>query len=519
VNTPAKPITTPAVPVELPDDIAALKELVRQLQEAFERSQHQIEKLEHRLQELLKARYGPRADRMDPAQLLLFARELLETPPAPEPEPQPEVQQPSRPRSNPHGRRSVSKDLRHERRVHDLTEEEIKCPCCGEPRTKIGEEVSHQYEFIPASVFVIDHVRPKYACKHCEGQVAIAEKPLQPIDRGLAGPGLLAQVIVSKYGDHLPLYRQEDILARHGVDIARSTMCGWMASCADLLTPLYDLMKKHILASKVIHTDDTPVPVQDDQQDKTRTGRAWVYFGDEAHRFTVFDYTPNRKRDGPAAFLEDYCGYLQADAFAGYDGIYATKLVTEVACWAHARRKFVDCQKSDPQRAYVMVAMVRLLYDVEAEAKHLDAQARAKLRQEKSLPILEKIKAWLDQEQAKVLPKSPIGEAMNYCLNNWEALRRYTEDGDLDIDNNAAENAIRMLALGRKNWLFYGSDRGGRTGAILSSFIASCKRHRLDPFAYLRDVLTRISGAPVSQLDQFLPDRWQPATFTVTPIN
>ena len=515
----ATPITNPAVPAELPNDIAVLKELIRQLQEAFDRSQRQIGKLEHRLQELLKARYGPRADKVDPAQLLLFAQELLKEAPPVTPEPEPEAEVSPRPRPTPHGRRRPPAHLRRERRVHDLSEEEIKCPCCGEPRAKIGEEVSEQYEYIPASVFVIEHVRPKYACKHCQAHVAIAEKPLQPIERGLAGPGLLAQVMVSKYGDHLPLHRQEDILARHGIDISRSTMCGWMAACADLLGPLYERMVGQVLASKVVHTDDTPVPVQDDQRDKTRTGRVWVYVGDEAHPYTVFDYTPNRKRDGPAAFLGDFRGYLQADAFAGYDGIYATKLVIEVACWAHARRKFVECQQSDPQRAYVMVAMVRLLYDVEAEAKGLAAQARTKLRQEKSLPLLERIKAWLEQEKGKVLPRSPIAEAINYCLSNWPALIEYVRDGDLDIDNNAAENAIRILTLGRKNWLFYGSDRGGRTGAILSSFIASCKRHRLDPLAYLRDVLTRISGTPISQLDQLLPDRWQAAHFIITPVS
>jgi hypothetical protein len=230
--------------------------------------------------------------------------------------------------------------------------------------------------------------------------------------------------------------------------------------------------------------------------------------GDKDHPFTVFDYTPSRSRDGPVAFLDGFEGYLQADAFSGYDAIYAGGKVTEVACWAHARRKFVEAEKTDPPRAYTAVAMIRLLYDIEAEAKDLEAEARRALRQEKSLPRLEQIKAWLDEQEFEVLPKSPMGEAIHYALSNWKALTVYATDGDLAIDNNAAENALRGLVIGRKNWLFFGSDKGGRTAAILTSFIASCKRHGIDPFAYLRDVLTRIAATPISQLDQFLPDCW-----------
>lgn len=493
----------------LPDDLALCHQLIRELHDAVHQFQRENEQLNHRLRQLLRARYGPRAERMDPAQMLLFAKEILEQETALNPpEPESPEEETSRPRRKGHGRRPLPKDLPRKRVVHSLSLQEQTCPCCGEPRTRISEETSEQLEFVPASLYVIEHIRPKYVCKRCEANVAIAEKPLQPIEKGLAGPGLLAHVITSKYGDHLPLYRQEPILARHGIDITRSTTCGWMAACAELLTPLYDLMKCRVLASKVIHTDDTPVPVQDRDRNKTRLGRVWVYMGDKNHPFTVFDYTASRSRDGPVAFLNGFKGHLQADAFSGYDVIYAGGRVIEVACWAHARRKFVEAEKTDPQRAYSAVAMIRLLYDVENEARDLDAEARCALRQEKSLPRLGQIKTWSEKQKPEVLPKSPIGAAINYALSNWEALTVYTSDGDLAIDNNAAENALRGVVIGRKNWLFFGSDKGGQTAAILTSFIASCKRHGIDPFAYLRDVLTRIAATPLSQLDQFLPHRW-----------
>ena len=312
-------------------------------------------------------------------------------------------------------------------------------------------------------------------------------------------------------------------------------MCGWMAACSDLLDPLYRLMVEDVLASKVVHTDDTVVPVQDKTRTKTRQGRAWVYVGDHHHPHTVFDYTPNRSRDGPLTFLESFTGYLQADAYSGYDALYTTGRVVEVACWAHTRRKFHESRETDPARAHAAMAMIRLLYQVEEEARDLAArqleeeasthplgehdlaarhhalqtQARYALRRKKARPRLDQIKAWLQKEQIAVLPKSPIGQAIGYALNNWQALTRYVDDGDLNIDNNPAENAIRPIVLGRKNWLFVGSDKGGRTAAVLSSLIASCRRQAIDPFAYLRDVLTHFAACPINEIDQFLPARWK----------
>jgi hypothetical protein len=281
-------------------------------------------------------------------------------------------------------------------------------------------------------------------------------------------------------------------------------------------------MIEELLASKVIHTDDTPVDVLDRSLDKTRIGRFWVYVGDAAHPYTVFDYTPSRSRDGPMAFLKDWGRdvgrYLQADAFGGYDGIYAGKaggLVTEVACWAHARRYFFDAQGTDIKGSTQAIAYIRLLNDVEKDAKDLPSAERARIRQERAAPILVQFRAWLLSQQpvngGSVLPKSPMGEAITYALNQWTALCVYLLDGDLAIDNNAAENTLRRIAIGRKNWLFCGSDNGGTTAAIMFSLIASCQRHKVDPFAYLKDVLTRIAATPVSQLRDLLPDRWKAA--------
>jgi transposase len=348
---------------------------------------------------------------------------------------------------------------------------------------------------------------------------------------------------------HLPMHRLEGILGRCGIKIARSTLCDWAAQCADVLGPLYDLMVDEVRASSVIHTDDTPVKVQDRSRTQTRTGRFWVYLGDPDHPYTVFAYTPSRSRDGPMEFLRgwgrDEPVYLQADAFGGYDGIYAGQAggqVTEVACWAHARRKLYDARHSDPGVSTQALAYIRLLYALEKQAKEKAEQAaesasadegvpadevsdrrvqallveyRLRLRQDLAIRRLAEFRAWLESQQAErcgpVLPKSPMGEAIQYALNQWDALCVYTTDGRLAIDNNASENALRRVAVGRKNWLFAGSDNGGHTAATLFSLIATWQRHGIEPLSYLRDVLTRIAALPVSQLGTLLPDRWQPA--------
>ena len=305
--------------VPLPDDVALCHEIIRQQADTIRESRRRIEQLEHQAEQLLRRQYGPRRESVDPDQLRLFADEEAEGDPGGPPEPQDAP--PERRRWRRRGRQRLPEHLLCERIEYELTAEELSCPDCGCVRVKIGEEVSEQLEYIPASMRVLQHVRFRYACRGCQEHVAIAAKPPQPIDKGLPGPGLLAQTITSKYGDHLPLYRLEDIFARHGVELSRATLCGWMASCAELLTPLYDLMVKRVLLSAAIHTHDTRVPVLDPTLPKTRTGRFWVYVGDARHPYVVYDYTPRRTRDGPERFPKGYRGYLQADAFSGYDGL------------------------------------------------------------------------------------------------------------------------------------------------------------------------------------------------------
>jgi transposase len=272
-------------------------------------------------------------------------------------------------------------------------------------------------------------------------------------------------------------------------------------------------MKQRVLSSKAVQTDDTPVPVLDPRLPRTRTGRIWTYVGNPL--YTVYDYTPNRSRDGPDAFLKEFHGFLQADAYSGYDHLYENpqRGIVEVACWAHARRKFYEAQSSDLMRSTVLLAYIRLLYDVEREAqqRQLEGEGRRALRQTQSQPILDDIKTYLEREQPQVLPKSPEGQAIAYTLSNWKALVRYCEDGDLEIDNNGAERSLRGVAVGRKNWMFFGSDHGGRTAAVLTSLIATAKRLGIDPFAYLRDVFARISSHPMNRLAELLPDQWRTA--------
>jgi transposase len=546
---------TPLTPdTPLADEVARLRqenELLRarqkQLLEQQRQSTRAIEQLQHQLQQLLRRLYGRSSEKIDPQQMLLFEKLLDQLAPRTVVERvvPPEPTAPS-PVQKGHGRRRLPADLPRDKVIHDLPDEEKPCPCCGRMRHVIGQEVSEQIDYVPPKISVVEHVRLKYACRYCEQQAAedgpqitTAEKPLSPIEKGLAAPGLLAYVIVSKYSDHLPLYRLERILERYGIEIARSTMCDWMARCAEALQPLHDRLVHYVRQSDVIHTDDTPVEVLDRDRTQTRTGRFWVYLGDPAHPYTVFTYTASRSRDGPMQFLkgwgEDRPVYLQADAFGGYDGIYAGEAggqVMEVACWAHARRKFYEARSSDAAASTQALAYIRLLYDAEDQARAqfeeqketVDRRTlsaiRLALRQQHARPRLEQFKAWLLSQQIEhggtILPKSPMGQAIAYALNQWEALSIYVTDGRLAIDNNAAENALRRVAIGRKNWLFCGSDNGGHTAAILFSLIATCQRHKIEPFTYLRDVLTRIAATPISQLDQLLPNRWQPASSAST---
>ena len=504
-------------PGELPPDLETCHQLIRELLDSLAEQAHLNEKLQHQLEQLLRQRYGRKTEKLDPAQLLLFAREILaagqntapetspssDTPPAPAPS--------SPPEKSGHGRKPLPANLPRRPVLYDVAAEDLPCPDCGTVRVKIGEVVREQLEYVPASLVVLKHIRPKYACKCCEGNIIIAERLADPIEKGLPGPGLMAQVAVSKYADHLPLYRQEGIFRRHGVELPRQTTCDWMAVCADLLEPIWKVMHRLILESKVVQTDDTPVTVLDPVVGRF-IGRLWVYLGDHDHRYVVYHFTEDRSGDGPQQMLKGYEGYLQADAYSGYDFLFTDGKIHEVGCWMHARRKFYEARTTDPPRAHQALAWISLLYDLEDEAKEKqlnDAQRHA-LRQEKSRPILMKLKEWLDHdEQQKVLPKSPIGEAIGYALNHWGALERYLEAGFLEIDNGASERAMKPVAIGRKNWLFAGSKAGGRTAAILMSLCTTCKNLKVDPLAYLTDVLSRLSTHPARRIEELLPDRWQ----------
>jgi transposase len=497
-------------PATLPDDPGLLKQVITELHQELQESYRRQEQLQHQIDVLARRLFGRSSERLDPNQLLLVLGEIEGLGGAliaEEPE-EPDEPPPSGPRRQGHGRRRLPEDLPRKRVEHEPSEAERQCRGCGTPMARIGEEVKEQLEYVPASFYVLQTVRGKYACRRCEEGVVTAPVPAQPIDKGLPGPGLLAHVMVSKYADHLPLARQAGILTRHGVELSRSTLCDWVGAAAELALPVVEAMRLDVLASKVVHTDDTLVPVLDASRDRTRSGRLWVYLGDLDHRHAVFDYTPDRTRDGPAGFLKEFSGYLQADAYGGYDGIFAGGSVTEVACWAHARRKFFDARTTDPERGFTALAFVRQLYQVEKHARELCSEDRRGLRQLHAVPILDGFALWLQEEAPTVLPKSPMGEAFTYARLQWQALRRYTEDGDLAIDNNAAERALRRVAVGRKNWLFAGSDQGGRRAAILYSLIASAALHGLDPFAYLRDLFERLPTHPRTHLSELTPAAW-----------
>ena len=499
--------------ITLPQNISICHQLISELISSLKDKDRLIGQLEHRLDLLLRSRYGSKSEKINPEELLPQLRELFEQSQPEQKEEPVKTQKISYERKvKGHGRNELPANLPRKQKIYDLDESQKICPCCSGQLKKIGEDKSEQLNYTPASLYVLEHIRYKYGCvnKDCQQTVVTADKDTyEPIEKGLAGAGLLSQVIVSKYGDHCPLYRMEDIFSRHGVKIARSTMCDWMAQSAEILKPLYELMKKCVLESKVVHTDDTPVKVQDNSLNKCRQGRIWVYMGDEDNPYNVFDYTSSRSREGPDEFLNGFMGYLQADAFGGYDGIYLTKPVTEVLCNAHARRKFHDARKIDPVISHTALAYYKRLYAVEKQIKELSPREKYNVRQAESLEIFKEYKQWLESiTDAQALPKSPIRQAINYCLNNWDALTSYTENGCLSIDNNAAEREMKQIALGRKNWMFFGSDKGGRTGAVLFSMTRSAKRSGLNIFTYIEDVLTRLPGQPVNKLRELLPDQW-----------
>ena len=509
-------------PKHLPEDSKTLQQMVLDLMAQLDREFTERNKIEGLLLELLDAKRTRRSEQLSADQLALFAAawQARQAEAGTDAKGQDDDDHDARPggsgvagdqkKKTGGGRQPLAKHLKRERIVHDLADSEKHCPACQQDLRPIGEESSEHYEYIPAQLTVIENVCKKYAC---DCTVKTATKPPQPIEKSTAGASLLAQVIVGKLADHLPLHRQEKIFERHGVDISRKTMGGWMAQCAELLNPLYASAKDVLFQSKVIGTDDTGVKVLDPKLPFARTGRIWPYYGDREHPVILYDYTTTRARAGPEEFLKGYRGYLQADAYGGYDAFFKdpARGLIEVGCFAHSRRYFHKALESDQARMGPALLLIAQLYRVEEQARSLTPEDRLELRKLESCPILDKLHGYLLEIQLGVLPKSPEGRAVRYALKNWAALTRFCEDGDLEIDNNATERAIRGVAIGRNNWVFFGSDHGGHSAAVLRSFVASCQRVSVDPFAWFKDVLRRIATHPITRLAELLPHNWASA--------
>jgi transposase len=377
---------------------------------------------------------------------------------------------------------------------------------CGATKQRIGAETSERVEYVPASLFVLRTVRGKYACAGCQEGVTIAPPPPQGLERSVAGPGLVAQVVSDKYANHLPLYRQEEIFAREGADLPRSTLGDIVGGAAELLEPLARRVMGSVLEGRVVNTDDTAVTYLLKPRGRA-TGAVWAYVGERSE--VAYDFTRTRSRDGPAAVLRGYRGYLQADALKQYDALYTEGGIVEVACWAHARRYFFEALSSDRSLAEDIMERIRELYAVERRAKTASEAERLLLRQVQARPILKGIERWLAEHAGKVLPKGPMGQAIAYTTRNWTALTRYLEQGYLAIDNNAAERALRCVAVGRKNWLFAGSAEAGCRAATLMTLVNTCKLQGIDPQIYLADVLVRVATTPASRIDELTPRGWR----------
>ena len=397
------------------------------------------------------------------------------------------------------------------REVHTHTPAHEACPDCGGRLRELGQDVAEMLEYVRASFKVLRHMRPKLSCDRCDCIVQ-APAPSRPIDRGLAGPGLLAHVLVSKYADHQPLYRQSEIYAREGVDLDRSTLAGWVGASSELLKPLVEAVREHVMSASKLHADDTPVPVLAPGNGKTKTGRLWTYVRDDRNSDDAtapavwFAYSPDRKGERPKLHLKDYRGALQADAYSGFQHLYEGGTIYEVACWAHARRKFHDIHiaHASPTTSEA-IERIAALYAIEAEIRGSTAEIRQATRQARARPLIDDLRTWLEATLGKLSKKSDTAGAIRYALSRWRALTRYVDDGKLEIDNNAAERALRVVALGRKNFLFAGSDSGGERAAAIYSLLGSAKLNGLDPEIYLHQVLERIADHPISRINDLLP--------------
>jgi len=492
-------------------DNARLQHQVEELLRTVGQLRGELEQRQAQLERLLRLTFGRRSER-------LAGPTLFDDCPVPDavplPPPATDSASPTAAKKKGHGRKPLPADLPHERIEIDLSETEKLCPCCGRPRGRIGADTSQRLDYRPACLFIRETIRPKYACSSCEAsghdpQIVVPALPPEPVPRGIAAPGLLAHLLVSKYIDHLPLYRQESIYARFGWSVSRSTLCDLVMQSAGVLWRLYDWMCRRVRLADALHTDDTPLTLLAPR----RTAHAWIYVGDARHPYTVFDLSIGHTQESPQAFLRGYQGFIHADGYAGYAGLYAAG-ATHVGCWAHTRRYFYEARLSQPELAHDALARIRTLYAVEAEAKKqkLVGPELAAYRQEHAGPVLTAFGAWLLDNARRVLPKSLIGQAFTYAQNQWPTLQVYLTDGRLTIDNHPAEQALRPLAIGRNNWLHIGATGGLQPAGVLLSLAASAKRQRVNPWDYFKSVLTELPARPPNaDLTDLLPDVWAKA--------
>ena len=493
-------------------DIEALKALVLVQQSKLDSRETEIENLQLIILKLKRMYFGPRSEKRNPdiEQLELRLEELEANRGAADPLP---VEPPTVVRNekapNKPSRRPLPAALPRE--TQTIAPRQEACPDCGGTLRFLGEDVSEMLEYIPARFKVIRIVRPKLSCGCCS-RIVQEPAPSRPIDRGLAGPALLAHVLVAKYADHLPLYRQSKIYQREGIELERSTLADWVGGASRTLRPLVDALKKYVLGAEKLHGDDVPVPVLEPGNGKTRTGRLWTYVrddrpaGSEAAPAVWFAYSPDRKGEHPAEHLKNYKGILQADGYAGFNRLYEKGDVVEAACWAHVRRKFFDLHQAH-RSPVAKEALERIgdLYGIEKQIRGRSPDERRAVRQTRSRPLLESLYAWLKATLAKLSQKSDVAKAIHYALERWSALTLFSADGRVEMDNNAAERALRTVAIGRKNYLFAGSDAGGERAAAMYSLLGSAKLHGIDPEAYLSSVLRRIADYPVNRIQELLP--------------
>lgn len=491
----------------LPDNLEKLKEIIlfqhKEIQlheQKLQSKESVISLLRYRLQQALIHRYGQRSEKLPSNQFNLFDEAALPTNDEvtliQEAEKEITVAAHNR---KPSGRKPLPASLPREQVIHDLSESEQVCTC-GHALHKIGEDISEKLEFIPAQVRVIQHIRCKYACRACEGAVKVAPLPEQPIPKSIASAGLLAHVIISKYADHLPLYRQEKILQRMGIDIPRATLCFWALRSATLMAPLVEMLIQMIREGAYTQADETPVQVLNESgKENTTKSYMWIYRGGPLdQKAIVYEYQPSRSGQAATAFLSGFKGLLQTDGYGGYNGFDSNPEVIRAACWAHVRRKFADIVKANknapPGKAHAAVLYIRKLYAIETHAREnkFTHEQRRHYRREQAMPILTEFKSWLDSTITQVPTQSNIGRAIAYALALWPMLIIYTDHGEIEIDNNLIENAIRPFALGRKNWLFMGSEEGAHAGAIIYSLFATCKELAIEPYAYFKYILDQL---------------------------